>query len=495
MPEKCRLCGLAEASEPNFPSEATYTSPAHLLPFIVSNDAPSHDQESQFRELLTAGVQELRDLDVRIATMRHDLEILVRHRASKGREVEEYKSVLHPIRRLPEEILCEIFLSFVNEDLEWAWQKGASSLDALSTIWILPRVSSHWRSVALSFARMWSTMQLTTEDFVMSRLLEKLRVLGTQIHRSANHQLSISITNYVNIPKSHPLLPMLFTTSSRWKELYLDITLTSLDSFSPLEGSLSSMKKLHVRVVEERIPTLTTLSMFEFAPKLTTLVGKPYILSQLKLPFSQIIEYGQYDIYTCISHAGFLSRMPNLQRITTNCVINNEFDLQTGVHADRIPRQITLPLVTSIDLFRELGGADDIEHSTSDCDLVLRLTLPALRELEIDVYRSIDGLQALLRRSQCPLDALSLYIYDVSDDACIRLLKDIPTLTAFTLKCTETLTVKFMEAFAKSPTVVPSLRFLTLQQSCGLDSMQIEELKASRPLLSVVAIDGVIYYL
>ncbi|KAJ7590477.1 hypothetical protein C8J56DRAFT_748986, partial [Mycena floridula] len=122
---------------------------------LGSNKPPSQLEESQFRELLTESAGSLKDLDERIATMRRDLEVLVFQRASKRREVEEYRSVLHPIRRLPKEILCEIFVSCVNEDLDDDGYNRANSLTASSTIWILPRVSADWRSITLSFPRMW----------------------------------------------------------------------------------------------------------------------------------------------------------------------------------------------------------------------------------------------------------------------------------------------------------------------------------------------------
>ncbi|KAJ7584212.1 hypothetical protein C8J56DRAFT_952942 [Mycena floridula] len=499
MPENCRICGFSDASDSEVSLEADYISPAHLLPFIGSNNPPSHVQEAPFRKMLRERVNDLRDLDERIATMRRDLEMLVRQRANKRREVEEHKSVLHPIRRLPKEIMCEIFLSFVDEDLESQWQEEASSLDALSTIWTLPRVSAHWRSVALSFSRMWSTVRLTTEDFDMSRLLEKLRILGAQFHRSAHHELSISIDSQVNIPASHPLLPVLFSTASRWKEFCINITIPSLESLSPLKGSLPSMTKLHVWALDQSILT-TPLSMFEFAPRLTTLVGHPYILCKLQLPFSQILEYGHGDLRcTCLSHALLFSRMSNLQQITTICADDRDFDSSTGVHAENIPTLITLASLRQATLHLDLEYDEDDDddgeqHKSSDCDLLLRLTLPALRELDIHIHHSVEELQALLRRSQCPLDTLSLYVHGVPDDASISdILKDIPTLTSFALDCTETLTTKFMEVFSQTPTITPSLRCLKLKQSCGFDSTQIVELKASRPLLSVVEIAGVMY--
>ncbi|KAJ7590480.1 hypothetical protein C8J56DRAFT_888630 [Mycena floridula] len=460
MSETCKVCGSSETREPHSPSESSYTSPPHLKPFIGTNISPSHIQESQFREMLRESMESRRDLDERIATMRRDLEKLVRQRARKERELEEYKSVLHPIRRLPKEILCGIFLAFVNEDLE----------DNVNNV--VDRSSCQPR-------------------FETGRLPKTIRMLGAQLHRAASHELSISIFSKVHILRSHLLLEMLFATSSRWKELAIYITIKSLESFSPLRGSLPSMTTLHVWAHDESVVP-ATLSMFEFAPKLTKLIGHPRVLCKLILPFSQIVEYGQDRVRnTCVSYTALSSRTPNLQHITTACIKNDPLDSTTGIDPDQIPRSITLPFVTRAAFRRRLDEDSNKEngHSSKHCSLILRLTLPSLKDLDIHVYRSIDELQHLLRRSQCPLETLSLYLYMVPDDACVALLKDIPTLTSFTLKCSDDLADKFMEAFSKSPTIVPSLRFLKLENSCSFDSVQIEQLKASRPALSVIEIE------
>ncbi|KAJ7578012.1 hypothetical protein C8J56DRAFT_1170766 [Mycena floridula] len=490
MSKNCKLYGFSEGSDPSFPSETTYTSPLHLLGLIDSNRSLSGIQESQFREMLTENMGSLKALDERIARMRRDLEVLVRQRAKKEREVEEYKSVLHPIRRLPKEILCEIFLSFVNEDLEEDISES-SSLEPSSMMWSLPRVSAHWRSVALPFPRMWSVVRLITNDFDMDRLLQKLCLLGVQMHRSANHELSVSIVMFnKSIPKTHPLLPILFATSSRWKDFSLFTRVNSFDSFLPLRGSLPSMTTLHTWAYDQTSPT-TTLTMFEFAPKLTRLIGNPHLLRKFNLPFSQITEYGYSIECTCVSHALMLSQIPKVQRITTTCHVDTKFDGKTDVHADHIPQSITLPFATYASFIHNDDQGDDSnreEHSSSDCPLFLRLVLPSLRELDVDVHQSVDALRGLLRRSRCSLHNLSLHVHRVPEDDCISLLKDIPTLTSFTLrKCSKALMTKFLEAFTQSPSIVSSLRILTVGKH-ALDSVQIEQLKASRPALSVVTV-------
>ncbi|KAJ7584249.1 hypothetical protein C8J56DRAFT_1054813 [Mycena floridula] len=365
MSETCKVCGSSETREPHSPSESSYTSPPHLKPFIGTNISPSHIQESQFREMLRESMESRRDLDERIATMRRDLEKLVRQRARKERELEEYKSVLHPIR-FGGQCQCQLAKADIDD----------MDLTASFCLLALHRV-----------------------------ILSENVVDRAQLHRAASHELSISIFSKVHILRSHLLLEMLFATSSRWKELAIYITIKSLESFSPLRGSLPSMTTLHVWAHDESVVP-ATLSMFEFAPKLTKLIGHPRVLCKLILPFSQIVEYGQD------------------------------------------------------------------------------------RDLDIHVYRSIDELQHLLRRSQCPLETLSLYLYMVPDDACVALLKDIPTLTLIHLEMFRMIwPTNSWRLSAKAQQSSLRCDSSNWRIPASFDSVQIEQLKASRPALSVIEIE------
>ncbi|KAJ7584241.1 hypothetical protein C8J56DRAFT_1054804 [Mycena floridula] len=115
-----------------------------------------------------------------------------------------------------------------------------------------------------------------------------------------------------------------------------------------------------------------------------------------------------------------------------NVLSSNLSDSTTGIDPDGISISITLPCVTRATFYRCLrdddGRIDRNLHSSKLCALILRLTLPALRELNISVYCSTVELRNLLRRSQYPLETLSLGIYgSAPDDACIGLLDEIPT--------------------------------------------------------------------
>ncbi|KAJ7589859.1 hypothetical protein C8J56DRAFT_585988 [Mycena floridula] len=485
---KCKVCGFSAASE-----SATRYAPAPQIKLLLeSNFPPSDFQESNLREAVVEGNLCLQDLKSRIEKMRQDLEGLVREREEKEKEMTNYKDILHPIRRLPREILSEIFLSFINEELEE--DESKSSLDPLSTQWIIPRVSRHWRSVALSLSRMWSTIRLNDEDFDIINLDDSgrqrtLLMLGVQLCRSGSYQLSISISSGLDTASSHPLLQLLFPTSCRWKDLLLLVPVTFLPALGPIRGSLSSLHTLHIwpHNFTEHSPIDQDIIAFEFAPNLTTLVGNPYIFLRIVLPYAQITAYECKIGWTCSAYASLLSFLSNLQRLEVDCSSNDPLDARHGI--TNTQKLVNLPRLYSAIL-------DATLHSSADCSLLRRLSLPALTRLDIAVSESVAELRAMLQRSRCSLVILELAVNDIPDDTSIvELLDETPTLISLKVDSVEGFATKLVDDLIKNPSILPSLQALELGDSeehfsFALDMADISQLKALRPSLLFLEIDG-----
>ncbi|KAJ7585687.1 hypothetical protein C8J56DRAFT_892384 [Mycena floridula] len=467
MAQPCKLCGF---SEPEFTfDEAVTPNRAACLPELIrSNNPPSHTEESQLREVLADAVQCMDDLDVRIAALRHDLEVLIRQKAHKELEIQEYKLVLHPIRRIPRDVLCEIFLCFIDEDLES--EELESSLDPTLTQWIIPRVSSHWRSVSLSFRRMWATIRIIPDDFPSLDIGGwKLFMLGVQLNRSGSSQLSVLFYSKSAIKERHPILSMLLPTSARWKELFILVPAASFAAFAPLQGALASLQTLHIWIsgFAKRPPLPAALSTYEFAPNVTSLYGNPYFFATIPFPFSQITKYEVDVEFTCCALLMLLSRMPNLEILHCKCGPDPLLTLPT------FPRD------------------DEELHSSATCTLLARLTLPALRFLDIVVHQTLDPVRSLIQRSGCAIDNLSLELVNMDDGTGFNLLQYVSSLTSFKLTCPESLNDVFIKTFTSSSTVLPLLQSLELTEQWGFDPAEMVELKTSRPLLSSLRIAGV----
>ncbi|KAJ7154060.1 hypothetical protein C8R46DRAFT_808430, partial [Mycena filopes] len=101
--------------------------------------------------------------------------------------LEDCQSLLTPIRRLPSEILVEIF------QLCWILQRAMTTL-AHGPILTLSQVCIRWHSVALGTPSLWNDIVLngvlwaTPECFDLA-----MRVLRFALERSANHPLDLTV--------------------------------------------------------------------------------------------------------------------------------------------------------------------------------------------------------------------------------------------------------------------------------------------------------------
>ncbi|KAF8211101.1 hypothetical protein K438DRAFT_1514809, partial [Mycena galopus ATCC 62051] len=92
-------------------------------------------------------------LDDEISKLEEKLEQLKADRASLFSFRTRNKAILSPLRRMPAEILGEIFLwtlpSVSTEIFRARFEMGASP-------WVLAQISSRWRAVSLSTPSLWS---------------------------------------------------------------------------------------------------------------------------------------------------------------------------------------------------------------------------------------------------------------------------------------------------------------------------------------------------
>ncbi|KAJ7596085.1 hypothetical protein C8J56DRAFT_924008 [Mycena floridula] len=410
---------------------------------LTSNKCPSHIQKLHISEAIAERLQSLRELDDRIAAVRKDLELLEEERAAKDKDLQRYKSVIHPIRRIPTEILSEIFLTFADEEV--GEFNLASSLDPRSMNWIFSLVSSYWRSVAVSLPQLWSTVRISHDDLELEQegtekeaddeeegsedesdnkddeeesdavdwptLFQRpLTRLEIQLQRSASRQLTVSFINSESIAnvQPHPVLQMLLPTAPRWKAL--------------------------------------------------------------------LYHTGSFGSYPCHEIVQIILLLPNLEILDIICK-SHENDI---LHVAHVP--VRLPFLRKL-VLRSIQDFES-DHPSDECHLLRQLTLPALRELEIAVYESTTPLQALLHRSGCSLDQLSLELHDFSDDYdCIELLREMPSLTSFRLSCSQAQADKFMDAIIGDPSVTPRLQLLSFDGQ--FDPTKFTQLQISRPVLSL----------
>ncbi|KAF7336994.1 hypothetical protein MVEN_02135900 [Mycena venus] len=189
---------------------------------LNTNYIPSDPEILEIRALLVDPADELARLDAQIEEMEFALSQLKEKRASLKAPIDAHRALISPMRRVPLDVLQEIFFSCL------PMPSMNALIEPAEAPLLLGRICRHWRRVAYSSPMLWSSIHIPSlnYDYHSHALTSKLEsVVGAWLERSATCPLSISFfdsTNYFgsNIGK-HPLISQLLAISPRIRHLEL----------------------------------------------------------------------------------------------------------------------------------------------------------------------------------------------------------------------------------------------------------------------------------
>ncbi|KAJ7230270.1 hypothetical protein GGX14DRAFT_410316 [Mycena pura] len=152
---------------------------------LHSNEAPL---ESELADIETASS----DLDARLALLdeitrlKARVEQLEEERLAIGTRRQRNRASLSPLRRIPPEVLAEVFL--------WSLPPGCGdyNLDVKKSPGVLTHVCSRWRTVALSTSSLWSRILITYHAGNDSSSAYPLPLVKAHIQRSGSQQLAVT---------------------------------------------------------------------------------------------------------------------------------------------------------------------------------------------------------------------------------------------------------------------------------------------------------------
>lgn len=238
---------------------------SRFTPLLSTNYVPSKDELNEIHKLLEDPVDQLVRLDAEIARLQNIIGELSLKRNQLHTDIVRHGNLIAPLRRIPEELLQEIFLRCLPVDHNAVMSCHEAPL-------LLGRVCSQWRSVSISTPRLWSGIHIVVTTGAPSPTpwpnqspheadpkFDVVEAVGVWLSRSGGLPLSISLFQapYIYPPSQHTdqLISMLVQFSTRWKHLSL---LVSPAMFLPL-SSLS----------REVVPLLEMISVQESPSDIT----------------------------------------------------------------------------------------------------------------------------------------------------------------------------------------------------------------------------------
>ncbi|KAJ7472724.1 hypothetical protein FB451DRAFT_1558891 [Mycena latifolia] len=356
------MSGLSKSS--------SFDSPVkHLL---HTNLVPTAEEYAWISGHVLEPQRDLALIDEEIRRMQQKLEQLKARRQELAEDIDAHLALLSPARRLPEDILREIFVASLPSTHNAIMASRESPL-------LLCQVCSGWRNVALTTPQLWSSLHLVIPD--ESRAENIYSLVERWISRSGILPLSVSIGVSSSLMNSDttiaaPFIALLVAVSTRWQHIeFTTPPHNNMDYFSQPLSALSPADVPNLTRVKFGIENPTALwSPFLAAPSISHLaitlipedVGGFSVISWHSLTRLDLGSTDQDAPWTGRNILEALQRCVNLEGCS---LVITQSD--PSMISDNI---ITLPRLTSLSI--------TCYDSTVGGLMAQRMVLPELTSLE-----------------------------------------------------------------------------------------------------------------
>ncbi|KAJ6512789.1 hypothetical protein C8R45DRAFT_327302 [Mycena sanguinolenta] len=193
-------------------------------PFINrlnTNYVPSDSEILEIHTLLAEPEHELARIDAQIEEIEIALAQLKEQRELLKRPIDAHRALLSPIRRIPHDVLVEIFLACLPS-------KHNALIDPAQAPLLLGRVCRHWSSVAYNTPMLWRSIHIPVLNYLETspNILARLeKIVEDWLERSATCSLSLSIFDNANSAfdlEKNPLVFRLLPFTQRLRHLTIN---------------------------------------------------------------------------------------------------------------------------------------------------------------------------------------------------------------------------------------------------------------------------------
>ncbi|KAJ7596577.1 hypothetical protein C8J56DRAFT_290973 [Mycena floridula] len=382
--------------------------------------------------------------------------------------IKDLETIISPIRRIPNELLCDIFSLAAGE---------LDVFDEENLAYVLIQVCTHWRTVAISCTELWAQMQFLTsqsnrpDDFL-------LRMAQTALDRAGPARLIDLQLIQCRPSLQSNLLKLLLSRATSWRSvMFQGWGLSALGLLTTARDKWDNLESLAFEFCVFK-PFLWR-EAFRRCPRLHKVNGPLELLQSLIIPWGQITECEVDNIYS----ADYVDLIRKADRLTV---------FRTSPETDH-----SWPA----------NGGPPVEHSSlrllsvNNSVMLSELTLPSLDELNVTlkgrlerIHDSLTNLHSFFIRSSCRLQKLhfqSSMNHDITEAELFAILDCVPALTQLSLKFDDLskITIALVNRLARQLTIhegdevddifMPRLESLRLDMYVGVsqDSMSEDFMK------------------
>ncbi|KAJ6594633.1 hypothetical protein B0H19DRAFT_920691, partial [Mycena capillaripes] len=268
---------------------------------LGTNYCPKDEEVLEIEQLLVEPLSRLDRLDNKITDLQQALIELTEERKNLSAYVEEHRALISPVRRLPLDIIQEIFVACLPTHRNCVMSAQEAPV-------LLGRICSSWRAISLSTPRLWARLHIaepthevfsgaTSTEVYEQKLAQRLETTKIWLSRSGQCPLSISLdssqehTGPPSGPDAFPntclFLHAMIPFASRWQNISLSVSWTVLNTLSNLtESDVPMLAKLDINQrLESVIPNIqwTSFALFR-APRITSFALAGDHMSPLEFP-------------------------------------------------------------------------------------------------------------------------------------------------------------------------------------------------------------------
>jgi hypothetical protein len=350
----CSKCGLLsdlKALNKHLSSMVSARVSAAVDKFLSNNyPIPSETREEivSFLEPNTALLEKVDEAVIQLSDL---LESLKATQDALADQIQRSRSVLHPLRILPDECLSNI-LSHCITHLEGQDDKlfrDTSPLILEAEPWALAGISRRWRDIALNTPNIWSNIMII--DTAANRKYwepSRLSALNLLLTRSATHPLDVIIINPYGFSMTDPLLQGVMAHCQRWRRLHLAIPIDKFTFLEQIYHNVPLIEHLFItysvidRSVfwQDVVRSVTEWNNFDLATNLRSICMSPKIIydtfkycprfaNRIKKYRSVFrnpddLPAPPYPLTPCM-HLRALRKLPNLEDWTALCLFDGQW--------------------------------------------------------------------------------------------------------------------------------------------------------------------------
>lgn len=392
---------------------------SNLRRLLETNIAPTQEEAKLIQLSLSREVEEITSLETQITQLQTTLNLLILEREDRRARIRAKQGVLSAIRRIPPEIVAQIFIRCLRTDDD-EYKDDLPPFPNVGPL-VLTRICSGWKQVALNLPQLWSKLSI---NFDYIPLMFRPRPAQTSyprladlarfwISRASTVPLTVRFRCRQVADFNSEIAHTVMNPANRLGDITLECSeQLMLACLSSMVGALGDLEAVNLRGLGDFLPQQWTRAppIFNSSPKLQRFSIRnitPSIFGNIltTMPWGQLTEL-TINLARPLDHYGPMTPL-TCYKILRQCLNLVTFCVSMDEEPSNV-MQVHTPVIT-LEHMRKLDVRFIPTNRSIDSFYQL-LVLPALKDLRLKRHGiETFNFAALLSRSSFVLETLEFW--------------------------------------------------------------------------------------